>query len=278
MDGILIVDKPINKTSFDIIRDVRKEYNTKKVGHIGTLDPLASGVLPVLIGNATKLSNYLMEHDKEYVSTLKLGFKTDTADLEGNIIETDSVINNIYENSNQLIINVLKSFIGESEQIPPMYSAIKVDGKKLYELAREGKTVERKPRKIVIHSIELLNCNTIENEITFKVTCSKGTYIRTLCEDIATKLGTCGYMKSLRRTRVGNFRIDDANKFIKLENIFPKIPKVQIQDYDKLKNGMNIPLDNIDKNYSGFINLYFNDKYIGIGIVKNKCYKRFILL
>ncbi|MBR3134792.1 MAG: tRNA pseudouridine(55) synthase TruB [Clostridia bacterium] len=278
MDGILIVDKPINKTSFDIIRDVRKKYNTKKVGHIGTLDPLATGVLPVLIGSATKLSNYLMEHDKEYISTLKLGFKTDTADSEGNIIDTKSVNNNIYENDNQLIINTLNFFLGKSTQIPPMYSAIKVNGKKLYELARKGKTIERNPRTVFIHSIELISCNTAENEITFKVTCSKGTYIRTLCEDIAIKLGTCGYMKSLRRTRVGSFSIEDSNKFIELENIFTDIPKINIEDYQELENGMHIPIPNEFHDYTGFINLYHNNSYIGIGISKNNYFKRFILI
>lgn len=274
MDGILIINKPIGKTSFDIVRDVRKEYNTKKVGHIGTLDPMASGVLPILIGQATKLSNYLMEHDKEYIATLHLGVQTDTGDSEGNVIKEQSVDEVLYENIN----SVLNSFVGESTQIPPMYSAIKVNGKKLYELAREGKTIERAPRKIIITSIELLDVNKNEAEITFKVICSKGTYIRTLCEDIADKLGTCGYMKSLNRTRVGNFLIEDAGKFIELKDVFQDIPKVNVDSIDKLKNGMSIKFeDDSLKQYSGFINLFFKNEFIGIGKAEKGYYKRFIV-
>lgn len=274
MDGILIINKPIGKTSFDIVRDVRKEYNTKKVGHIGTLDPMASGVLPILIGQATKLSNYLMEHDKEYIATLHLGVQTDTGDSEGKVVKEQGVDEVLYKNIN----SVLNSFIGESAQIPPMYSAIKVNGKKLYELAREGKTIERAPRKIIITSIELLDVNKNEAEITFKVSCSKGTYIRTLCEDIADSLGTCGYMKSLNRTRVGNFLIVDAGKFIELKDIFQDIPKVNVNNIDKLKNGMSIKFeDDSLKQYSGFINLYFKNVFIGIGKAEKGYYKRFIV-
>ena len=210
MDGILIVDKQKGMTSFDVVREVRKKYNTKKVGHIGTLDPLATGVLTVLIGKATKLSDFLMEHEKEYISTLKLGKSTDTGDSEGNILE-EKIDSKIYEKkisskkdenlkAYKKIEEAFKSFIGESMQTPPMYSAIKIQGKKLYELAREGKTVEREQRKITIKEITLLNIDEDNNEIKYKVTCSKGTYIRVLCEDIAKKLGTVGYMKELRRT------------------------------------------------------------------------------
>lgn len=277
MDGVLIINKPVGKTSFDIVREVRKQYNTKKVGHIGTLDPLASGVLPVLIGKATKLSDYLMEHDKDYVATIQLGIQTDTGDCEGKEIQKKEVDNSLL---NDLTINnVLNSFLGESLQIPPMYSAIKINGKKLYELARQGQTVERKPRKISISNISLLNISKNQNQISFKVTCSKGTYIRTLCEDISIKLGTCGYMKNLERTRVGCFKIEDSNKFVNLENIFNNIPKISISDYNKLKNGLNIPYTSYSHlNYSGFVNLYYNDSFIGIGKYKNQHYKRFILI
>ena len=232
MDGILIVDKPVSKTSFDVVWNVRKEYNTKKVGHIGTLDPMASGVLPVLIGNATRLSDILVEHDKEYIAILTLGKATDTGDSEGKVIQVDNrFFNEEKENKNyneetknlynkkedkfkittefnsveidsknitkeeinyltkEKIEEVLKSFLGDSMQIPPMYSAIKINGRKLYEIARSGKTVEREPRKINISEIELLEFKN-PNEIKFRVVCSKGTYIRVLCEDIAQKLGT----------------------------------------------------------------------------------------
>ena len=144
MNGVIIVDKQKGKTSFDEIRDIRKTYNIKKVGHAGTLDPMATGVLIILVGETTKLSDYLMNHDKEYIATLKLGKKTDTGDSEGKIIEEKEIPNLSKEN----VQNVLNTFIGKSKQIPPMYSAIKVNGKKLYELAREGKEIERQERKI----------------------------------------------------------------------------------------------------------------------------------
>ena len=276
MDGLLVVNKPIGKTSFDIVREVRKKYNTKKVGHIGTLDPMATGVLPILIGKATRLSNYLMEHDKDYITTLKLGFQTDTGDCEGNIIKSVEVGDSIFEET--FINRVLQSFIGESKQIPPMYSAIKVNGKKLYELAREGKSIERTPRRISISNINLLNFSKDLKEITFKVTCSKGTYIRTLCEDIAVQLGSCGYMKFLQRTRVGSFKLEDSAKFITLENIFTSIPKIDILDLDKLKNGMSIYIDDTNlSDYNGFVNLYYNNAFIGIGKLKSNYFKRFIL-
>lgn len=298
MGGILIVDKPIGKTSFDIVRDVRKEYQIKKVGHIGTLDPMATGVLPVLIGNATKLSNILVEHDKEYIAVLKLGKSTDTGDSEGTITETDeNYLEKIGELQNSLQIvekkalqknigeiektecirKVLNLFLGDSFQIPPMYSAIKVNGKKLYELAREGKTIEREPRKINISEIELLEYRE-PDEIKFRVVCSKGTYIRVLCEDIAKKMNTVGYMSSLRRTRVGNFRIEDANKFIKMQDVFD-IPIINVNEgeYKKIVNGVIIHNKKL-QDYTGFCNIYFGDKYIGICDVKNGDCKRKIFI
>lgn len=280
MDGVLIVNKPLNKTSFDVVRDVRKEYNTKKVGHIGTLDPMASGVLPILIGKATKLSDLLMEHDKDYIATLKLGEKRDTGDQEGQVIEKSPIPDDLSEIK---IINTLNTFLGDSFQIPPMYSAIKINGQKLYDLARKGETVERKPRPITITNIELLNYNKDSNEIKFKVTCSKGTYIRVLCEDIATKLNTCGYMSSLKRTRVGNFTIENENKFIEIKDIFTNIPTIEINQNDikKLINGVPIKI-NLNKDLNNNINndicnLTSNGTYLGIGDIKNNSVKRKIL-
>lgn len=277
MDGVLIINKPLNKTSFDVVRDVRKEYNTKKVGHIGTLDPMASGVLPILIGKATKLSDLLMEHDKDYIATLKLGEKRDTGDQEGKIIECSPIPSDI---SKEKIISVLNTFLGDSFQIPPMYSAIKINGQKLYDLARKGETIERKPRPITITNIELLNYDNSTNEIEFKVTCSKGTYIRVLCEDIATKLNTCGYMSSLKRTRVGNFTIENENKFIEIKDIFQNIPTVEIKQSDikKLINGVPIKIDNEDINNNIICNLTSNGSFLGIGDIKNNSVKRKILI
>ena len=274
MNGVIIVDKQKGKTSFDEIRDIRKTYNIKKVGHAGTLDPMATGVLIILVGETTKLSDYLMNHDKEYIATLKLGKKTDTGDSEGKIIEEKEIPNLSKEN----VQNVLNTFIGKSKQIPPMYSAIKVNGKKLYELAREGKEIERQEREIEIYSLEIIKLieeNKKIAEIEFKVNCSKGTYIRTLCEDIAEKLGTCGYMKELRRTRVGRFTLNDKDKFITLEEIMEDKESYTLDDENlkKIINGVKISTNLKD----GFVKLYHNQKFIGLGEVENNKLKRKII-
>ena len=276
MDGVLIVNKPISKSSFDMIRDVRKKYNTKKVGHIGTLDPMATGVLPVLVGKATKLCDYLMEHDKEYVATLQLGMQTSTGDSEGDVISNIPVSENIFDNN--IIDNVLNSFLGEYFQIPPMYSAIKVNGKKLYELARSGQTIERTPRKVHIYEIEKLDILKNQNQISFRVVCSKGTYIRTLCEDIASKLDTCGYMSSLVRTRVGNFKIENADTFIELKDVLTDVPRIDVFDIGKLKNGIKLPAPHDLNSYIGLGNLYYNNSFLGICKIEKGFYKRFIIL
>lgn len=188
MDGVLIINKPINISSQGVVSKVKKILNEKKVGHAGTLDPMATGVLPVLVGKGTKVSKYLIEHNKTYVASIKFGAKTTTGDCEGDIIEIDKF--NIADYSRKSIQNVLNTFLGISKQVPPIYSAIKVNGKKLYEYARDGKEVELKPREIEISEISLKNIDVKNNEISFEVSCSKGTYIRSLCEDIAKKLGT----------------------------------------------------------------------------------------
>ena len=201
MNGIIIINKEKGYTSHDVVAKVKRLLNLKKVGHTGTLDPNATGVLPLLIDDGTKLSKYLIEHDKEYEVVLKLGIKTDTADSEGAILEEDKNVdlNNIDKKE---LNNIILSFIGKLDQTPPIYSAIKVNGKKLYEYARNNETVEIKKRIITIYNIEVLNIDKNNNTITFKVECSKGTYIRTLCEDIAKKIGTVGYMKELKRLKV----------------------------------------------------------------------------
>jgi len=211
MQGIIIINKPEGFTSQDVVSKVKRILNVKKAGHTGTLDPLATGVLPVLIGNYTKLSKYLIEHDKTYIAKIELGKRTDTGDREGKIIEEKEVL--AFEK--EKIERILKSFLGKQKQIPPQYSAIKIEGKKLYEYAREGKKIEIPPRDIEIYSIDLINFN--EKEIEFKVNCSKGTYIRVLCEDIAEKLGTVGYMLDLKRINVDKFKIENAIDFETLE-------------------------------------------------------------
>ena len=188
MDGIIIINKEKGITSFGVVSKIRKIFNTKKVGHCGTLDPNATGVLPIMIGNATKISKYLVEHDKEYIATIKFGIKTDSGDSEGNIILEDSF--RLDRQNEELYKNIILGLVGRQKQVPPMYSAIKVNGKKLYEYAREGKSIERAEREIEIYSICIEKIDYDNNEMTIKVSCSKGTYIRTLCESIAEQFGT----------------------------------------------------------------------------------------
>lgn len=187
MDGIIIINKPQNCTSHDVVYKVKKIFN-QKVGHTGTLDPMATGVLPLLVGKGTLCSKYLINHDKTYEVELELGKKTDTGDLEGNIVEEKEI--DINKLNSEQVEEILKTFLGKQEQMPPMYSAIKINGKKLYEYARKGQKVEVEPRKIEIFEINLLNIEKESKTIHFKVHCSKGTYIRSLCEDIAKRLGT----------------------------------------------------------------------------------------
>ena len=282
MDGIIVINKPKNCTSHDIVRKAKKILN-EKVGHTGTLDPNATGVLPLLVGKGTQISKYLINHDKTYEAVLKLGEKTDTADVEGQIIETKEVQPSNLEKEN--VEKVLKSLIGKQEQIPPIYSAIKVNGKKLYEYARSGQNVDIEPRIIEIYNMELIK---IENEeITYKVHCSKGTYIRTLCEQIAEKLDTVGYMKELKRIQVGEFKIENSltieqleNKvdkyYITIEKYFEHCPQIQLNT-KKLQlflNGVQLTHDLKD----GIYRIYSEEKFIGIGTIKDKLLKRDIVI
>ena len=186
MEGILLINKPRGFTSQDVVSKVKKILNVKKAGHTGTLDPLATGVLPVLIGNYTKISKYLIEHDKIYKAKVKYGEKRETGDLEGKVIESS----NVKISDEKIIRSVLNSMLGKQMQVPPIYSAIKINGKKLYEYARNGEKVDIPPREIEIYKLNYIDFNESEQILEFEVSCSKGTYIRTLCEDIAEKLGT----------------------------------------------------------------------------------------
>lgn len=210
MDGILLVNKPSGMTSHDVVNKVRRILHTKKVGHCGTLDPDATGVLVLCIGKATKALQFLTSEEKEYIATLSLGEATDTYDSSGTVVETKT-----FEGVND-VEATLKSFLGPQKQMPPIYSAIKVNGKKLYEYARNHEEVKIEPRDIVIQSIELLQQE--KNTITFKVQCSKGTYIRSLCVDIAKKLGYPGHMSKLVRSQSGHFRLDDCVTLEEIEN------------------------------------------------------------
>lgn len=200
MLGIINLYKPVGKTSHDCVYFIRKTLGIKKVGHTGTLDPLAEGVLPILVGRATALSDFLMAGDKVYTATVKLGIVTDTYDTTGTILKKSDV-----DFNKEDIINALESFKGDIEQTPPMYSAIKIDGKKLYHLAREGKEIERPKRKITIFDIDAFDFDKDNNEFKMRVHCSKGTYIRSLCYDLGEKLGCGAAMSGLVRNKTGIF-------------------------------------------------------------------------
>lgn len=284
MDGIIIINKPQNCTSHDIVRKAKKFFN-EKVGHTGTLDPNATGVLPLLVGKGTQIAKYIINHDKTYVAILQLGEKKDTADVEGNSIETKEVSEQSLKT--EKVKEVLNSFIGKQEQIPPIYSAIKVNGKKLYDYARKGEKVEIQPRQIEIYNMELINIDKTNKTIEFKVDCSKGTYIRTLCENIAEKLDTVGYMKELNRTKVGEFSINDSitieqlengnyNNFITVEDYFKNYENINLNE-KKLQlflNGVQLTWNFED----GIYKVYCDNQFIGIGTIKNNLLKRDIIL
>ena len=288
MDGIIIINKEKGYTSHDIVHKVKKMLN-EKVGHTGTLDPLAEGVLPILVGKGTLCSKYLINHDKTYIAKIQLGKMTDTADGEGKILKEENVLPNLIEK--QRVETILKTFIGQQKQIPPKYSAIKINGKKLYEYARHGQEIQIEPRNIEIYDIKLLKIDISKCQIEFEVKCSKGTYIRTLCEDIAKKMGTVGYMFNLKRTSVGQFKIEDAvtikeleenkeyiNKnFINLEKIFERNEKIILENEKKLElflNGVQLT----EKKDNGVYRVYIKNEFIGTGTVKNNLLKRDVII
>ena len=205
MNGVIVVKKEKDCTSRDVVNDISKILGTKKIGHTGTLDPMATGVLVLCVGTGLKLVELLMNHDKEYIATIKLGIETDTLDITGEVINTKEVINITKEK----IEEVLKTFLGKSKQVVPKYSAIKVNGKKLYEYARNNEEVELPVKDIEISNIELIS-DFKDNSFTIKCSVSKGTYIRSLVRDIGYALGTVATMTSLDRTRLGNFSLDDS--------------------------------------------------------------------
>ena len=291
MDGIINVYKEKGFTSHDVVAKLRGILHIKKIGHTGTLDPDAVGVLPVCIGKGTKLCDMITDTDKTYEAVMLLGISTDTQDISGNVLSKKDVAVD-----EKTLIETVDSFVGEYKQIPPMYSAIKVNGRKLYQLAREGIEIERSPRDVYIRSIHINDMNLQDGEpsVTMTVSCSKGTYIRTLCHDIGEKLGCGACMKSLSRTRVGRFYIDDSftinqiaalNLKGELSSIVAPVdsmfdyPRIQInKEYDKLLyNGNLLPLSAgkaLDVGLADKVRIYNESgEFIGIYSMDDSGYK-----
>lgn len=272
MDGIILINKSKGITSHDAISRVKRIIKAKKIGHAGTLDPLATGLLVVMVNSATKLSDYLMAARKEYIAEVIIGASSTTLDIEGEITEVKKV------NDALDIDGALKSFLGRSTQIPPMFSAIKQDGKKLYELARKGITVERKEREIEIEEIERISDIVNEDgfiKFTFRVIASKGTYIRTLCEDIGKVLGYPALMSNLFRTKIGSLDIRDSYsiediesgeyKYITMEAALKELHQIDVDDilFKLITNGVPLDLSMVNSNEEVIVFTY-KEKLIGI--------------
>lgn len=284
MNGILNVLKPPGMTSFDVVSYLRGMLRIKKIGHTGTLDPDAVGVLPICIGSATKAIEYMTDKDKLYRAELTLGVTTDTQDSSGNVLNLREV-----SVSPDQVESVLSEFVGEIKQIPPMYSAVKVDGKKLYELARKGITIEREPRDIKIYSINIVKnikgtCLEDKNKVLMDVHCSKGTYIRTLCHDIGEKLGCGGHMSFLIRKRAGKFDINSAltleeisllhdnrtldKHLLSPDLVFEDLQEILLNDLKmtKFMNGVHVEIDNVGLTEGNNVRVYNNlGRFVAIG-------------
>lgn len=279
MDGILIIDKEQGVSSHDVVAELRHILGIRRIGHTGTLDPIATGALVVCVNRATKLSQYLTCDDKTYEVEMKFGVKTHTGDRTGVVTKRGSSEIDVSK-----LGEVLGSFIGKQKQIPPMFSAIKVNGKKLYEYARKNQIIEREPRDIEIYDI--YDAFYDEGILRYTIHCSKGTYIRTVCEDIAERLGTVGTMMELRRVQIGDFTIDQAvklkdvteEKIISLEELVDKEVVIKKDKLFKLVNGISLYENKPNGVYKIYIDNYVNKKFIGVGVLKDKYLKREIIL
>ena len=258
MNGILIIDKPAGWTSFDVIAKLRGILGTRRIGHSGTLDPMATGVLPVFVGPAARAVDLQTDHTKEYIASVRFGIATDTGDITGTMTASADCAVTAAQ-----LRDVLPRFIGVQQQLPPMYSAVKVDGQPLYKLARRGQQVERTPRTITVHALELLE-QTGENEFSLRILCSKGSYVRVLLEDIGAALGVPAAMAALRRTRSGRYTLDGALTLeavqtaradgtldallAGVDTVFDTLPAVTVNEKtaEKLKNGSPTPLRHPD--------------------------------
>lgn len=276
MQGLLLINKPEGITSFKVVSSVRKAANEKRVGHTGTLDPLATGVLPVLVGRATALCPYLLNADKRYTATVRAGITTDTLDITGNLLSSREPLFTKEE-----LISALLHFTGEQMQYPPMYSAIKKNGVPLYKLARKGEEIEVEPRKITVHSVELLEFNQEDKSFKIDVFCSKGTYIRSLCRDLGEYLGCGATMTALVRTATGGFTLEEctdldalngnniADHIISEELAVSHLPCIFVSEKQgvRFSNGGKLSFDrlNADITDGEFYRIKFKDTFIGIG-------------
>ncbi len=295
MNGVLIINKPMDFTSFDAVAVTRRASGQRKTGHCGTLDPNATGVLPVLLGVATKAQDILPNHDKEYVAELKFGLETDTLDIWGEVLrEEKSTVTKVQFES------ILENFRGNIMQVPPMYSALKKDGKRLYDLARQGIKVEREARPVTIYSLTSESFDEENQTAKIKVACSKGTYIRSLIDDIGKALGTIAVMTSLCRTKACGFSLEEAvtmnelksltaeeieARLLPIERLFDTYREVSVSEAQSIrfKNGGALGLERLrslpkDTAQSEIFRVKFQDKFLGLGIIKEtelKIYKNF---
>jgi len=278
--GVLLLDKPIEISSNHALQKVKRLFNAQKAGHTGSLDPLATGMLPICLGEATKVSAFLLDADKTYRFKCQLGTKTSTADAEGEVIETRP-----YEHITLAQVeNVIPQFVGDIEQVPPMYSALKKDGQRLYDLARQGIEVERKPRPVTIYELKLLAMNGAELEL--EVRCSKGTYVRTLAEDIAEALETVAYITELRRLSVGVYEGDmitlsqlealadkgfDAldEVLMPMDSGLPDWPDVQLDADSAYYIKLGQPVQVARAPTEGWVRIYNEDHFLGLGIIQD---------
>ena len=284
-NGVLNIDKPQGITSHDVVDVIRKIFPTVKVGHTGTLDPLATGVLPICIGKATKLSDVLTSETKKYKVKMLLGVETDTYDVTGKI-----VFASVVKEDEIYIKERIKRFIGKQEQVPPIYSAIRIDGRHAYSYAREGKKLELPPREIEIFNIEDIKVELPKREVEFVVTCTKGTYIRSLVNDIGKKIGCGAIMIELTRLQTGNFKIEDSiklydflkldyeymlDKIISIDKYFEDKKRVNLDKemYKEFLNGVKFEVDSGE----GIVRVYSENRYRGLGIINDKVLKRYII-
>lgn len=286
MNGIICINKPQEYTSFDVVARIRGMSKTKRVGHSGTLDPLATGVLPIFIGNATKVCDMLPNDDKSYIAGFKLGLTTDTLDISGEVLTKTTL-----SADEKDILELLDNFRGDIEQIPPMYSAVRINGQRLYDLARQGREVERAPKNVHISSLELLDFDKESQSGTLSIECSKGTYIRTIISDIGQALQSGGIMTSLVRTVAGGFTLSDCitleqaqeltqsgkleSSLLAVDKMFHHLPQITLNEVQSkmYKNGVRLDLRRIIYKESQTLQRIYDNNKIFLGLAKTESEK-----